>query len=154
MKTVLDVFAALDPKAIEKISVAEVRALPTFADAVNAVLRQQSRDTSPTALVPGVTSRDTTIRMAADSLPVRIYTPEGKGPFPVVVYHHGGGWVIADKAVYDGGARGLAKQANAVVVSVDYRRAPEAKFPAAWNDALAAYRWVTRNAKSIKGNPK
>ncbi|WP_235938856.1 alpha/beta hydrolase [Schauerella aestuarii] len=154
MKTVLDAFAALDPKAIEKISVTEARAQPTFADAVNSVLRQQGRDTSPTALVPGVTSRDTTIKTAAGALPVRIFTPQGKGPFPVIVYFHGGGWVIADKAVYDGGARGLAKQANAVVVSVDYRRAPEAKFPAAWDDALASYRWVARNAKSIKGNPK
>ena len=55
--------------------------------------------------------------------------------------------------MYDGGARGLAKQANAVVVSVDYRRAPEAKFPAAWDDALAAYKWAASNAATIKGDP-
>ena len=68
------------------------------------------------------------------------------GPFPVVVYFHGGGWVIADKEVYDGGARGLSKQAQAIVVSVDYRRMPEAKFPAAWDAALSAYKWSAANA--------
>ena len=85
---------------------------------------------------------------------MRIYTPKTAGPFPVIVYFHGGGWVIADKDVYDGGARGLSQAANAIVVSVDYRRAPEAKFPAAWNDSLAAYRWVTANAGSLNGAQK
>ncbi|MGH6608715.1 MAG: alpha/beta hydrolase [Burkholderiaceae bacterium] len=84
----------------------------------------------------------------------RIYTPSGTGPFPVIVYFHGGGWVIADRVVYDGGARGLAKHADAVVVSADYRLAPENPFPAAWDDALAVYRWVATNAASIKGDPK
>ena len=104
--------------------------------------------------MPGVTSSDREIAGAAGNMAVRIYTPAGAGPHPVVVYFHGGGWVIADKAVYDGGARGLSKTAQAVVVSVDYRRAPEAKFPAAWDDALAAYRWVAANAASINGDPK
>ncbi|MHC5721893.1 MAG: alpha/beta hydrolase, partial [Nostoc sp.] len=93
-----------------------------------------AKDSSPTALVPGVTSVDREIPGAAGNLPARVYTPAGKGPFPVVVYFHGGGWVIADKKVYDGGARGIAKAANAIVVSVDYRQAPENKFPAAWDD--------------------
>ncbi|MBC7468499.1 MAG: alpha/beta hydrolase, partial [Ramlibacter sp.] len=82
------------------------------------------------------------------------YTPDGAGPFPLIVYFHGGGWVIGDKQVYDGGARGLSKQANAVVVSVDYRLAPEHKFPAAWDDGLAAYKWTLANAASLKGDPK
>ena len=119
-----------------------------------ALLAQQSKDTMPMALVPGVSSVDRSIRGAVGDIPARIYTPEGAGPFPVIVYYHGGGWVIADKDVYDGGARGLAKQANAVVVSVDYRLAPEAKFPAQHDDALAAYRWAVANAASIKGDPK
>ncbi|MDQ6881475.1 MAG: alpha/beta hydrolase, partial [Pseudomonadota bacterium] len=75
-------------------------------------------------------------------------------PFPVIVYFHGGGWVIASKEVYDGGARGLSKQAQAIVISSDYRLAPEAKFPAAWDDALAAYKWAAANAASLKGDPK
>jgi acetyl esterase/lipase len=104
-------------------------------------------------LVPGVTSNDMTIPGPAAALPVRVYTPSGAGPFPLVVYFHGGGWVIADKDTYDGGARGLSKQANAVVVSVDYRRAPEAKFPAQHDDALATYRWAVANAASINADP-
>jgi len=72
----------------------------------------------------------------------------------VVVYYHGGGWVIANKDVYDGGARALSKLANAVVVSIDYRQGPEHKFPAAHDDAFATYQWALANAASIGGDPK
>ncbi len=152
MKEVLMALADLHGKPIETLSPAEARLQPTVADAVNSVLQKHGKDTDPTKLVPGVTSRDTSIPGPAASLPVRVYTPSGSGPFPIVVYFHGGGWVIADKNVYDGGARGLSKAARAIVVSVDYRRAPEAKFPAAWDDALAAYRWVSFNAGSMNGD--
>jgi acetyl esterase/lipase len=101
-----------------------------------------------------VTAVDRTVAGAAGQIPATVYTPEGAGPFPVILYTHGGGWVIANRKVYDGGARGLAKSANAVVVSVDYRLAPENKFPAQHEDALAAYRWALANAASIKGDPK
>jgi acetyl esterase len=131
MQAVLDEQAALGAKALETLSVEEGRKNPTPADAVMSLLKKKGKDTSPTALVPGVTSQDREIPGAAGPLPARVYTPAGKGPFPVIVYFHGGGWVIADKDVYDGGARGLSKSAQAIVVSVDYRRAPEAKFPAA-----------------------
>ncbi|MDQ3215904.1 MAG: alpha/beta hydrolase, partial [Pseudomonadota bacterium] len=154
MQAVLDAHASLNAKPIENLEPAEARKQPTPADAVNVVLKKQGKDTAPTALVPGVTSEDRQIPGAAGPLPARIYTPSGPGPFPVIVYFHGGGWVIADRVVYDGGARGLSKQANAVVVSADYRLAPEAKFPAAWDDALAVYQWVAANAASIKGDPK
>ena len=154
MQAVLDAHAGLKPKPIEKLSAAEARKQPTPADAVAVVLKARGMSTDPTVLVPGVKHADRTITGAAGEIPARIYTPDGAGPFPVIVYFHGGGWVIADKQVYDGGARGLSKQANAVVVSVDYRQAPEHKFPAAWDDALAAYRWTLANAASIKGDPK
>lgn len=153
MQAVLDELASLGGKPVETLTPAEARQQPTPADAVTSLLKKQGKDTAPTALVPGVTSVDREIPGAAGNIPARIYTPAGAGPFPVVVYFHGGGWVIADKEVYDGGARGLSKQAQAVVVSVDYRRAPEAKFPAAWDDALAAYKWTAENAASIKGDP-
>ena len=154
MAAVLKELAALNGKPIETLDPAEARKQPTPADAVMAILKKKGKDTSPTALVPGVTSADREIPGPASSLPVRVYTPTGKGPFPVIVYYHGGGWVIANKEVYDGGARGLSKQANAIVVSVDYRLAPEAKFPAAWDDSLAAYKWVAANAASLNGDPK
>jgi acetyl esterase/lipase len=154
MQEVLDTLGTLNGKPIETLEPAEARKQPTPTDAVMAVLKKRGKDTSPTALVPGVTSKDIEIAGPAGQLPVRIYTPQGAGPFPVVVYFHGGGWVIANKDVYDGGARGLAKQANAVVVSVDYRLAPEAMFPAQHDDALATYKWAVQNASSFNGDPK
>lgn len=154
MQTVLNKFASFDAKAVEKITAVEARQRPTIADAVKGVLADEKRDSTPTALVPGVTTRDITVPGAAGALPATVYTPEGKGPFPVVLYFHGGGWVFADRKVYDGGARGISKQANAVVVSVDYRRAPENKFPAAHDDALAAYRWLSKNASAVNGDAK
>lgn len=154
MQTVLNKFASFDAKAVEKTTPAEARLQPTMADAVKGVLVDEKRDTSPVTLVPGVTSRDVTVPGAGGPMPATVYTPQGAGPFPVVLYFHGGGWVFADRKVYDGGARGLSKQANAIVVSVDYRLAPENKFPAAHDDALAAYRWLTTNAGSLNGDPK
>ena len=144
---------SLAPKAIEKLSVEEARQQPTAADAVHKLLTDQGRSTRPEDLVPGVTLTAASVSGAAGDLPANVYTPTGTGPFPVILYFHGGGWVIADKDVYDGGARGLAKAAQAIVVSVDYRQAPEHRFPAAWDDALASYRWLAANAASLNGDP-
>ncbi len=87
------------------------------------------------------------------ALPVRIYTPAGNGPFPVLVFFHGGGWVIGDLETPDGTCRALANGAGCVVVSVDYRLAPENKFPAAPQDTYAATQWVAANAASIHVDP-
>ncbi len=85
---------------------------------------------------------------------VRIYTPvQGSGPYPVIVYYHGGGWVIADLDTYEPSPKALAAKAGAVVVSVAYRQAPEHKYPAAHEDAFAAYQWVVENAAQINGDP-
>ncbi len=154
MKEVLTTLTGLGGKPIETLEPAEARKQPTPTDAVMAILKKQGKRTAPTELVPGVTSVDKTLPGAAGPLPVRIYTPAGKGPFPVVVYFHGGGWVLADKGVYDGGARGLSKGAEAIVISVDYRLAPEAKFPAQHDDALATYKWALANTASFNGDPK
>ena len=154
MGKVLEALAQLGGKPIETLSAAEARKQPNPSDAVMAVLKKKGKDTTPTKLVPGVTSVDSSIPGPAGSLPIRTYTPEGKGPFPVIVYYHGGGWVLADKNVYDGGARGLSKQAKAIVVSVDYRLAPEAKFPAQYDDSVATYKWVAQNAASFNGDPR
>jgi len=152
MQAVLNQLASLNGRAIEHLDVTAARTQPSPADAVAALLRKQGKDTSPSALVPGVKSVDRQIDTASGPLSIRVYTPDGDGPFPVVVYFHGGGWVIADKNTYDGGARSLSKTAHAVVISVDYRRSPEAKFPAAWDDAFAAYRWAAANASSLEGD--
>ena len=152
MIALLDELASFKPNAIEKCTPEEARAQPTPADAVKSLLRKQGRDTSPEALVPDVSAVDRMIPGAEGPLRARIYPPQGPGVFPVVVYFHGGGWVIADLDVYDGGARGIASQARAIVVSVDYRQAPEHRFPAAWDDALAAYRWVAAHCAEFRGD--
>lgn len=87
-------------------------------------------------------------------IPLRIYTPEGSGPFPVLVYFHGGGWVICNLDTHDSICRSLANGASCIVVSVDYRLAPEHKFPAAVEDAYAATQWVARNADHLRGDPE
>jgi uncharacterized zinc-type alcohol dehydrogenase-like protein len=154
MREVLEHLKKLAPRAIQDSTVPQARTQPTPADAVLSVLRARGGDTAPAALVPGISSSDRLIPGAAGELPARIYAPQqAEGPLPVIVYFHGGGWVIANKEVYDASARGLAKAAHAIVVSVDYRRAPEAKFPAAWDDALASYRWVAANAGALQGDP-
>lgn len=92
----------------------------------------------------------------AGGIPIRIvvYTPKNAtGPLPVIVYYHGGGWVIANPEVYEYSTLALAEETGAIVVSVDYRLAPENKFPTAHNDAFAAYQWVKINAASLNGNP-
>lgn len=150
MQKVLDAHKALGPKPIETLSPAQARQQPTPADAVKKVLADAGKSTVPE---PGVTVKDMTVPVDGGSIPVHIYTPEGKGPFPVMVYYHGGGFVIADTRVYDASPRALAKMANAIMVSVDYRQAPEHKFPAAPNDAYAAYIWTTQHAKEFNGDP-
>lgn len=84
---------------------------------------------------------------------IRIYQPAGEGPFPALVYFHGGGWVIANLDTYDSSCRALTNAANCAVISVAYRQAPEYKFPAAPMDAFAAYQWVLNNASSIRVDP-
>ena len=105
--------------------------------------------------LPPYTNVDTMSRVAAPGVKVRLYTPQGAtGPLPVVVYYHGGGWVIANLDTYDASARALAAKTNAIVASVAYRQAPEHKFPTAHDDSFAAYQWVLKNAASFKGDPK
>lgn len=151
MQAVLDATAALGGKPIETLSPAEARKQPTPADGVKALLQKQGKPATPEP-VANVENRK--FDGPGGSLPMRIYTPKGNPPFPLVVYIHGGGWVIADLDVYDSSPRAIANAANAIVVSVEYRHAPEHKFPAAHEDAFAGYRWVLDNAASIGGDPK
>src|SRR5947208_3374327 len=83
-------------------------------------------------------------------IPVRVYTPEGRAPFPLLVYFHGGGWVIGSLETHDGICRRLANAAGAVVVSVDYRLPPEHPFPASGEDAYAATPWFAANAARLR----
>jgi acetyl esterase len=78
--------------------------------------------------------------------------PKGEGPFPLMVFFHGSGFVVCDLDTHDGMCRNLCAGAHCVVVSVDYRLAPEHKFPAAPDDCLAATRWVAENASGLNGD--
>src|SRR4051812_49545793 len=87
----------------------------------------------------------------AGGVPVRVYRPAAAGPLPTVVFLHGGGWVIGDLDTADPACRMLCRDVEAVVVSVDYRRAPDDRFPAAVDDAWAAFRWVAEHVDEYGG---
>lgn len=146
MQAVLDQLMALGADPIGTLPPEEQRQEPTPADAVMAVMEE--RGIEMPAELAGILTRDITYPGADGSeIAARVYTPpEGEGPFPLIVYFHGGGWVIANIDVYDASARALAAGANAVVVSATYRQAPEAQFPAQHEDANAAYEWIVENS--------
>ncbi len=96
---------------------------------------------------------DLTIPGPGGDIPVRVYAPEGEGPFPVLVYFHGGGFVLCDIDTYDSICRALTNAAGCITVSIDYRLAPEHKFPAAVDDCYAAAEWVALNAEAMGGDP-
>ncbi len=146
---VLDQLAMLDGKPLTALTPSEARQQPTPADAVKALLVKTGRSTAPEA-VARVVNR--TIPGLGGALPIRIYTPDGAGPFPLLVYFQGGGFVIANLDTYDASARALANGARAIVVSVEYRKAPEHKFPAAHDDAYSAYTWVVANGREFGGD--
>lgn len=151
MQVVLDKLASYGDPPLESLPAPQARTLHTPTDAVMDVMKEHNIP-MPTPLVDTMGKE---IPVAGGSIHARIYTPKnGSGPFPLVVYYHGGGWVIATIDTYDASARALAEQAGAVVVSVEYRKGPEHKFPTAHNDAFAAYQWALQNAASIKADPK
>lgn len=88
---------------------------------------------------------------AAGPMRLRTYAPRGAGPFPITLYFHGGGFVIGDPDTTDGICRSLAHHGGTLVVSVDYRLAPEAPFPCAIEDAHAALCWVHAHAPALNG---
>ena len=84
---------------------------------------------------------------------VRIYTPPGAGPFPVIIYYHGGGWVLFNLDTYDPICTHLCTSSGCIVVSVDYRLAPEFKFPAATDDCYDAVKWTFDHCNEWNGSP-
>jgi acetyl esterase len=122
----------------------------TVADAREAILAMGAMGGEPEA-VGNVEDRE--IPGPWGKIPVRIYTPEGKGPFPMLVFFHGGGWVIGNIKTHDAVCRSLSNQAGCITVSVDYRLAPEHKFPAAPEDCYAATQWIAANAAMFNGDP-
>lgn len=147
---VVNQLKSLGGKPINTLPPAEARKQPGPPDAIKALLTKKGKSTAPE---PVGKVEDRNLPGPGGQIPVRVYTPKGSGPFPVVVYFHGGGWVIANLDTYDASARGLANASGAVVVSVAYRQAPEHKFPAAADDSYAATQYVMSHAADFGGKP-
>lgn len=151
MQAVIEKLASYGDKPIPQLTAQEARKNHTPTDAVMDLMKENNIPMPDMK----VDTMGKDIPADGANIHVRVYTPQGaSGNLPVIVYYHGGGFVIANLDVYDAAPKTLAHLVNAVVVSVAYRLAPEHKFPAAHNDAFAAYQWVLKNAASIKGDPK
>lgn len=112
-----------------------------------AELRKLAGPAEPVAKV-----EDVLIPVKGGEIKARVYTPEGKGPFPIFIYLHGGGWVLGDLDTADAPCRSLANKAECIVVSVEYRLAPEHKFPVPLEDCYEAATWVANHAGEWSGD--
>ena len=149
MQVVIEKLQSYGAPPIETVTAQEARKQPTPTTAVMDIMKERGIAMPPS----GVDTTGKEIPVAGGSIHTRIYTPKAAADkYPLIVYYHGGGWVIADLDVYDASAKGLAEQTGAIVVSVHYRQGPEHKFPTAHNDAFAAYQWVLQNGGSLKGD--
>jgi acetyl esterase/lipase len=117
--------------------------------------RQRFRELPRRPVHPQLRVEDRTIDGPAGPLPIRLYWPPETGTAPpVVMFFHGGGWVVGDLDSYDGEARNHAVGADALVVSIDYRLAPEHPYPAAVDDVWAATQWVATHGEELGADPK
>lgn len=158
MQLILDAHEALAPLPIETMEAELARQLPLLDRAAVVVYGQHftKRAFSPMPIPVGKIEHRTIGEMTDDII-IRIYSPLGDPPpegWPILVYFHGGGWVLANLDTYDASCRALCHAANCLVVSVHYRQAPEYPWPAAVEDAFEAYRWVIDHAHEMAGDPK
>ncbi|CAA9251608.1 MAG: Cyclohexanone monooxygenase [uncultured Acidimicrobiales bacterium] len=138
---VLELLAGMELPPIESLSVADARAF------VQAMATERPPGPEVAEVVDGV------LPGPEGDLRYRLYRPPGEGPHPVVAYFHGGGWVLGSHDSDDPLCRDLCVRCDAVVVSVDYRHAPEARFPAAADDGFAAVQWIAANTIELGGIP-
>ena len=151
VQRLLDYYNRFGVPPFNTLTPEEARRQPTLVDAARELPGQQGEDASPEP-VGNVT--DLALSGPGGDLPIRIYRPRGSGPFPALVYFHGGGWVFGNLENTDAACRALTNMARCLVISVDYRLAPEHRYPAAVDDAYAAVRWVFENAASIDSDPQ
>jgi acetyl esterase len=114
----------------------------------------ESMKLPPEHLPPIASVENRKIPGPAGEIPVRIYTPAGKGPFSAIVFFHGGGFVLGDLDMHELTCRNLANASGHKIISVDYRLAPEHTFPAAPEDCYAATKWVAENAAQLQIDAK
>ena len=145
---------ALDPQArvvLDRLNAAEFPEPSTLEPAVVRQMYAAMPVQSPLEAVARV--EDRTIPGPTREIPVRIYTPDGRGPFPVLVFFHGGCFVFGGLETHDATCRSLSNAASCAVVAVDYCLAPESKFPAATEECYAAARWVTQTGTELHLDP-
>ncbi|HEY3839706.1 MAG TPA: alpha/beta hydrolase [Bryobacteraceae bacterium] len=147
----------LDPKIREILEQVEATGGPPLETLSPPEARQAAIDglaewRGDAETVAGVENR--TIPGPASNIPIRIYNPEGQAPFPALIYFHGGGWVVCDLDTHDIICRAITRRSGAVVIAVDYRLAPEHKFPAAVDDCYAATCWVATHAAELGIDPR
>src|SRR5713101_9618715 len=138
MKAILDQAAAAGAQPFHTMTPAQARAA---IDTMFQTFRGQPKEVAK--------SEDRKVPGPASDIPVRIYSPAGNGPFGALVYFHGGGWVIGNIETHDVSCRQLTAGAGCVTISVDYRLAPEHKFPAGPDDCYAAAKWAAENARAL-----
>jgi acetyl esterase len=145
----------LDPNVAGLLQFIAAAGLPPLAEGTveqaRAGLRTLTVDMRDPATLAQVDS--VTPATVAETVPVRVYRPAADGPVPTIVFFHGGGFVIGDLDTHDSVCRLLCRDLSAVVVSVDYRLAPEHRFPAAVDDCVAALNWVAEHLEEYGGDP-
>ena len=152
MKEILDQYEQFGTPPISGLRPDMARQLPELRDAFQHVLSHHAfKRLSPDSMVENVAQINH--HVIVDGLIARSYRPNGDGPFPILVYFHGGGWVVGSINSYDSSCRALANSGDCIVVSVAYRQAPENPYPAARDDAFRAYLWATDLARSLGGDP-
>jgi acetyl esterase len=145
----------LDPQAKQLMDWTGAQYPPAHTMPVEEARRNFRERTRLTDGAPQQVARieDRTIRGPQGDIPIRVYTPEGNETFPALMYFHGGGWVIGGLDTHQNLCCGLARQGRLVVVAVDYRLAPEHKFPRAAEDCYAATQWVAAHANEVRIDP-
>ncbi|PZP39294.1 MAG: lipase [Pseudomonas fluorescens] len=155
MQALLAAYASLEPKPISMLSPREARKQPTLADAEKVLLKEIKAKKLSTRDIE--VDSDKYMSVSGDKLPMKIYYTkvDGKGdtPRPVILYFHGGGFVIGSAKAYENSIVALARKTGAIVVAPEYRLAPESRFPAPQEDAISAYKWVVDNIGEYNGDP-
>ncbi|MGB0102455.1 MAG: alpha/beta hydrolase [Nocardioides sp.] len=149
----------VDPDLAHLLAFIESAGLPPMSQGTPAAARAGFRAMTVDARAPGslpavASIEDITVPGGDGSRPARVYRPETPGPLPTIVLFHGGGFMIGDLDTHDLTARTLANGCDAVVVSVDYRLAPEDPWPAGVEDAIAATRWAASSSPSLGGDER
>jgi len=141
-QALLDMMAATGVPALNTLSIEDARRMVDMMPELSGLIPEPVAEVDDRH-IPGL----------AGEIPVRVYLPQGSEPFPVLVFFHGGGFALGNIEGCDELCRALTNAAGCIVVSVDYRLAPEHKFPAAADDCYAVTRWVAENSEAIGGDP-